>query len=145
MNLLGPGGLVIFGVACLGMMTLVVGLNGWLKWRASQSDRYDLDPNSIEAAPAYRHFITVAGWSSGSGRNWDSSVRPVVSDLVESAAFRNRSSREDVLAALNTALGPDLSSACDRNGRCTDTTSKGPGRQALRKILEELDSGGRQA
>lgn len=145
MNLLGPDGLVILGAAGLGLMILIGALNGWLKWRAAQRDRFDLDPNTIEAAPSYRRLITVAAWSSGSGRNWDSNVRPVLADLVESAAERNRSGREDSLAAVRNALGPDLWSLCDRNDRCGDVASKGPGRQALRRILEELDGVGRQA
>ena len=144
MNLLGPAGLVIVGVAVLGLIILVGGVNGWLRWRAGRHS-FELDPNTIEAAPSYRRLITVAAWSSGSGRNWDSNVRPLLADLVESVAGRNRSNEEDPLAAIYSSLGPDLSSLCDRNGHCGDVTSKGPGRQALRRILEELDGVGRQA
>jgi hypothetical protein len=144
-NLLGPQGLLILGGAGLAVMILVGALNGWLKWRASQGGESDLDPHSIEATTSYRRFITVAAWSSGSGRNWDSNVRPLLADLLDSAAGPNPASRQDALAAVREALGPELSALCDRNGRCADSGSKGPGRQALRKILEELNGVGRES
>jgi hypothetical protein len=140
-NLLGPDGLIILGVACLGLMIAFGALNGWLRWRASLRGRFELDPNSIEAAPTYRRFITVAAWSSGSGRNWDSNVRPVLAELLESTAGGSRSSRGESRAAVHDALGPDMAALCDRDGRCADVTAKGPGRHVLRKILEELDGG----
>lgn len=145
MNLVGPAGLMILGGACLVLMVAFGALNGWLKWRAGHSGHSDLDPNSIEAATSYRRFITVAAWSSGSGHNWDSNVRPLLADLAGSAGGRNHLNSQDALDAVEKALGPDLSALCDRNGHCADIASKGPGRQALRKILEELDSVGRES
>lgn len=99
-------------------------MNRW--WRATARTP-DVEPDTVQASPAYRRYLAAAAWSGGSARDWDHSVRPVLAELVDLADAARR-------------LDPELWALVDPDApRSPDRSAPGPGRDALLRILRELD------
>jgi len=137
-------GLLAMFLAALLVVVIVVAVNGWLRWQRSRTQRADVQPNTVEAAPAYRRYVAAAAWASGSSRNWDYSVRPVLAELVELAIAEQHPAGGDPREIARRWLGPDLWPLVDRDApRSDDLEDRGPGREALLMILERVEQGER--
>lgn len=137
----GPAGvLVALGMCGLAVLLVVAALNLWVRYQHSRLRREpESDKNAVEACPAYRRYLVAAAWSSGSVRDWDHSVRPVVGELVELAMAEHEPGTDPGQAA-RTLLGEQTWRLLDRDSpRSDDRTTPGPGRATLQTILDHVE------
>lgn len=132
-------GLVVMGCGALFVALVVAGANLWLRWQRIRSRPQKIEPNTVESSTFYRRYLVAAAWAGGSTRNWDHSVRPVLSELVELSMAQRLASDEDLKAAARERLA-ELWPLVDRNSpRSDDQSTPGAGREALLQILDRLE------
>jgi len=137
-------GLMAMSLAALLVVMIVLAVNLWLRWQRSRIHKAHVQPNTVEAAPAYRRYVAAAAWAGGSSRNWDYSVRPVLAELVELAIAEQHPAGGDPREIARRWLGPELWPLVDRDApRSDDLENTGPGRDALLQILERVEHGER--
>jgi hypothetical protein len=137
-------GLMVMFLAALLVVVIVLAVNFWLRWQRLRIQRADVQPNTVEAAPAYRRYVAAAAWAGGSRRNWDYSVRPVLAELVELAIAEQHPAGGDPREITRRWMGPELWPLVDRDApRSDDLERPGPDRDALLKILERVEHGER--
>ncbi len=135
------GDLMLMGGAAVGIAAVVLLVNGWLRWQHARRPRYEAEPDSVEACPAYRRYLVAAAWAGGSTRDWDYAVRPVLAELVELAIAERQPGAGDPRALAAQRLGPALWPLVDREGnRSEDRESAGAGRAALQRILDQVEA-----
>ena len=133
-------GLVVMGAGALAVVAVVVVANLWLRWQRIRASTPRIAPNTVEGTPSYRRYLVAAAWAGGSARDWDHSVRPVLSELVEMAMAEQLSSGGDPRAAARERLGAQLWALVDRDApRSEDRHAPGAGRDALLQILERME------
>jgi hypothetical protein len=139
---LGPvATLVTLGMAAGALAILVVGVNGWSRYRRSRRGTSPDEGRSLEGCPRYRRYVLAAVAAGGSARDWDYSVRPVLGDLVEAAFAEDRPGAGPGSAA-RVVLGDDTWDLVDpERTLCDDRTQPGPGHESLLEILAKLESG----
>jgi hypothetical protein len=136
----GPTGVLgLIGVIGMAVIVLVAGVNGWMRWQRSRDREPPVPDDSVEATKSYRLLLAAAAWSSGSARDWDHSVRPVLADLVDLAVAERHRDR-DPRAAARELLGEPLWALVDRDAeRSDDRNAPGPGRDTLLTILDRVE------
>ena len=138
--LFGPAGvLVVLGLMGLALILLVVAVNAWIRYQRTRDHPPDARENSVEACPAYRRYLVAAAWAGGSARDWDYSVRPVIGELVELAMAEHLAG--DPRDAARELLGDSTRALVDREApRSDDRDALGPGRAALIRIIDQVES-----
>ena len=139
-EIFGPGGtLVVLGLCGVVVMLLVTGVNAWMRFQSTRARAPEAEENSVEACPAYRRYLVAAAWASGSARDWDYSVRPVVGELVE-LAMAEHDPGADPRASVRALLGDEFWRLLDRDApRSDDRATRGPGRDTLLTILDRVE------
>jgi hypothetical protein len=137
----GPAGtLVALGLAGLVLALLVAGVNAWMRYQRTRERPPAVEDDTVEACPAYRRYLVAAAWAGGSARDWDHSVRPVVGELVE-LAMAEHDPGGDPRAAGRELLGDQTWASVDRDAaRSDDRSAPGPGRDALLRILDQVEN-----
>lgn len=131
--------LLLMGLGAIMVAAIVGGANLWLRWQRARGRPEKVMPNTVEASPMYRRYLVAAAWAGGSPRNWDHSVRPVVTELVE-LAVAERHRHGDPRQAAREMLGDRLYGLVDRDApRSEDRTGPGAGREALLEILNRVE------
>ena len=132
-------GLFLMGFGALFVAAVVVASNVWLRWQRLRNATEQINPNTIEGSQMYRRYLVAAAWAGGSPRNWDHSVRPVLSELVELALAERHGHGGDPKAAMREHLG-ELWVLVDRDApRSEDRSGPGAGRDALLEILNRVE------
>jgi hypothetical protein len=139
-TIFGPAGVLIaLGLAGVVLMLLVFGVNMWIRYQRTRDHPPDAAENTVEACPAYRRYLVAAAWASGSARDWDYSVRPVIGELVELAMPQHLAG--DPREAAREVLGEPTWALVDREApRSDDRAAPGPGRAALIKIIDQVEN-----
>jgi hypothetical protein len=134
------GSLIMMGGGSLLVILVVLVANLYARWQRSKAAAPRFEENTVEASPGYRRYLAASAWAGGSGRNWDSSVRPVLGELVELTVARRYPAAADVRAKARELLGPELWALVDRDApRSRGDAPPGAGRPALLKILERME------
>lgn len=139
-TIFGPAGvLVALALAAVVLMVLVFGVNVWVRYQRTREHPPDAEENTVEACTAYRRYLVAAAWAGGSARDWDYSVRPVVGELVELAMVEHLAG--DPRDTARELLGEPTWALVDREApRSDDRVAPGPGRAALIKIIDQVET-----
>jgi hypothetical protein len=133
-------GIVLMGCGLLLIAVAMVKANAWLRIRRAKSGPAKLADNTVEASTTYRRCLVAAAWAGGSQRDWDHSVRPLLSEVVEVAVAERHSTTVDPIELAREQLGDRLWALVDRNAaRSDDRSSPGAGRAALVDILDRVE------
>jgi hypothetical protein len=134
------GGLEVMFLAGLVISAAVLGADLFARFRRARVPQHDVEPGSVEATSIYRRYVTAAASASGSAREWDHRVRPVLAELVEHAIAKNHPAGGDMREIASTWLGPRLWRTVDRTSpRSHDLRTPGPGPHALQEILQKME------
>lgn len=123
-------------------VTTLVGATLWLVSRAVPRDatpKRQADTAELDSTLA--HAQVIVGWASGTRRDWDRHVRPVLARQLGEALGARRSTEGAKRAAGELLFGPVLWPLVDPNEHFTTRLDgPGPGRDALAAILDRLES-----
>lgn len=135
--------ILINGITTAVAVTVLVGATLWLVSRAVPRDgaRQQRHAGPAEPDSTLAHAQITVGWASGTRRDWDRHVRPVLARQLDEALGARRSTEEARSAAGELLFGPVLWPLIDPNDRfTTQLDGPGPGRDALATILNRLES-----
>jgi hypothetical protein len=121
------------------LATLIVGVNGWNRYRRSRQSTSPDERGLLEGCPRYRRYLQAAVAAGGSARDWDHNVRAVLADLAETVFAGDRPGADPESA--RAVLGDDMWGLIDsERAQCDDHNQPGPGAESLLDILARLES-----
>lgn len=129
---------VASGVAVL----VLIGSTLWVVSRAlPRAARPTPAADAAESDSTLAHAQVAVSWASGTRRDWDRHVRPVLARQLDEVLGPRRTSEDSRRAAGELLFGPLLWPLVDpHDAFTTRLDSPGPGRQALAAILNRLES-----
>ncbi|WP_051399962.1 hypothetical protein [Haloechinothrix halophila] len=134
--------IIVINAVASGVAVLVlIGVTLWVVSRAlprGTGPAPAVDAAELDSTLA--HAQATVSWASGTRRDWDRHVRPVLARQLEEALGPRRGD-ESRHAAGEMLLGPLLWPLVDPHGAFTTRLDgPGPGRDALATILDRLES-----
>jgi hypothetical protein len=134
------GGLEVMFLAGVAISIAVLSADLVARVRRARVPEDGVEPGSVEATSVYRRYVTAAASASGSAREWDHRVRPVLAELVEHSVAQRYPAGGDRREMASRWLGPRLWRTVDRSSpRSHDLHAPGPGLDTLHEILRKME------
>lgn len=133
--------IMMLGGSAVALAIVIICIRLWTNWARVRRARVGAaEPNTVEASRAYRRYLVAASCAGGSAQGWDHAVRPVLTDLAQSAFGGARVCADDSFKAARLHLGEQLWALVDPTGSCSSSGNPEIGECALTQILARLES-----